>query len=57
MNRVLAKVFHAVLPKMSLLHRLIVRFLTGADNPYQNTWGRRIPGVSDWCPPLALQEG
>jgi hypothetical protein len=48
--------FHAIMPKMNMLHRLIVRFLTDSPDPHVNTWGRVAPGVDpkerDW--PLKL---
>jgi hypothetical protein len=46
--------FHGILPNMNMLHRLIVRFLTGKPDKYKNTWGRPAPGVAAWQPPLAL---
>ena len=48
--------FHGLLPTMNMVHRLIVRFLLGRDDRYGNTWGRRLPGVEEWRPPLALRE-
>lgn len=50
--------FHGILPNMNMLHRMIVRFFTGAGNPHGNTWGRALPGVekADWDPPLDLGE-
>lgn len=48
--------FHSALPKMNMLHRLILRFLLDKDDPYGNTWGRRVPGVAEWDPPLELRE-
>ena len=48
--------FHGVLPKMNMLHRLIRRFLIGMDDTYGSTWGRRMPGVKEWNPPLKLRE-
>ena len=47
---------HSVLPKMNLVHRLVLRFLLDKDDPYGNTWGRRVPGVEAWEPPLPLAE-
>ena len=47
---------HGALPRMNMLHRLILRFLLGKADPYGNTWGRRVPGVSAWEPPLELRE-
>jgi pimeloyl-ACP methyl ester carboxylesterase len=48
--------FHGILPRMNMIHRLIVRFLTNARDPRGNTWGRVAPGVDpkqrDW--PLEL---
>ena len=41
---------------MNMLHRLVTRFLLGADDPHGNTWGRRLPGVEEWQPPLPLRE-
>ena len=48
--------FHASLPSMNMVHRLIVRFLLGRPDHYCNTWGRRLPGVKKWKPPLCLRE-
>ena len=45
--------FHGLLPKMNMLHRLILRFLLAKDDRYGSTWGRRLPGVEEWDPPLA----
>lgn len=55
-DRALSKVagFHGFLPKMNMLHRLTLRFLLGKDDSYGNTWGRPLPGVTDWDPPLEL---
>lgn len=44
--------FHGVIPKMNMLHRLILRFLLEKEDSYGNTWGRRLPGVTRWNPPL-----
>lgn len=46
--------FHGMLPNMNMLHRLIVRFLTGKPDTRKNTWGRPAPGVTSWKPPLPL---
>ena len=48
--------FHGLVPKVNMLHRLAIRFLLGAGDPYGNTWGRRLPGVEEWRPPLELRE-
>ena len=47
---------HGLLPTMNMVHRMILRFLLGKDDPYGNTWGRRFPGVAvgEWQPPLPL---
>jgi hypothetical protein len=47
---------HGILPNMNMLHRLLVRFFTGAPDRRDNTWGRSVPGVtkSQWNPPLKL---
>lgn len=60
-DRVLSAVagFHGILPNMNMLHRLIARFFTGADDPHGATWGRRAPNIpdgEDWEPPLDLAE-
>jgi hypothetical protein len=47
---------HAMLPNMDMLQRLVTRFFAGTPDVHGNTWGRRIPGVAQWQPPLALQE-
>jgi len=46
--------FHGILPNMNMLHRLIVRHLTGRPDRHGNTWGRLPPGVgkADWDPPV-----
>ena len=41
---------------MNMLHRLILRFLLGRGDPYGNTWGRRLPRVAEWNPPMELTE-
>ena len=48
--------FHGLLPKMNMLHRLMLRFLLERRDRYGSTWGRRLPGVTEWNPPLALRE-
>jgi len=57
-DRTLSRVagFHGLIPKMNMLHRLVTRFLLGAGDPHGNTWGRRLPGVAEWNPPLPLRE-
>lgn len=47
---------HAMLPNMNMLQRLVTRFFAGTPDVHGNTWGRRIPGVAEWQPPLRLQE-
>ncbi len=42
--------FHGILPNMDMLHRLLVRHLTGRPDSHGNTWGRAAPGVVDWRP-------
>ena len=46
--------FHGILPNMNMLHRLIVRHLTGRPDRHGNTWGRPPPGVTAeaWDPPV-----
>ena len=44
--------FHGLIPKMNMLHRLILRFLLNKGDGYGNTWGRPLPGVTEWNPPL-----
>ena len=48
--------FHATMPHLNMLHRLIVRFFTDQPDYHQNTWGWRAPGVVNWQPPLPLHE-
>ncbi len=50
------KNLHALLPTMNMLHRLIIRFLLQKEDGYDNTWGRPLPGVEKWNPPLELQQ-
>jgi pimeloyl-ACP methyl ester carboxylesterase len=49
--------FHGIVPNMNMIHRLIVRHLTGRADKHKNTWGRSAPGVkrTDWDPPLPLE--
>jgi len=56
-DRVVSKAagFHGILPNMDMLHRLIVRHFTGRPDTRGNTWGRLVPGVKDWQPPLPLK--
>ena len=46
--------FHASLPNMDLVHRLIVRHFLGQRDRRSNTWGRPAPGVTQWQPPISL---
>ena len=57
-DRGLAKAsgFHGFIPTMDMLHRMIVRHFTGRPDTRDNTWGRRLPGVPSWEPPLELKE-
>lgn len=48
--------FHGILPNMDMLHRLIVRHFTGRPDRRGNTWGRPVPGVTAWQPPLELTD-
>lgn len=48
--------FHGIMPNMDMLHRLIVRHLTGRPDPRGNTWGRPAPGAVEWQPPLPLRK-
>jgi hypothetical protein len=41
---------------MDMLHRMIVRFFMDRPDRHGNTWGRRVPGVATWTPPLELTE-
>jgi pimeloyl-ACP methyl ester carboxylesterase len=47
--------FHGMLPNMDMLHRLIVRFFKDAPDYNNNTWGRPLPGVTEWHPPIELR--
>jgi pimeloyl-ACP methyl ester carboxylesterase len=47
--------FHGILPNMDMLHRLIVRHFTGRVDSRGNTWGRPVPGVKRWQPPMPLR--
>jgi hypothetical protein len=40
---------------MNLIHRILVRHLTGSPDKRGNTWGRPAPGVEAWDPPLPLR--
>ncbi|MBX3322965.1 MAG: hypothetical protein KF757_08240 [Phycisphaeraceae bacterium] len=57
-DRALSRVagFHGILPNMDMVHRMLVRFLTGSGDRHGNTWGRRIPGATEWRPPIKLEE-
>ena len=48
--------FHGILPNMDMLHRLVVRHLTGRADRHRSTWGRPVPGVTQWQPPLELHD-
>lgn len=50
--------FHGILPNMNMLHRLIVRHLTGKGSGHDNIWGSPAPGVSQaaWDPPIDKDE-
>lgn len=52
----IARSFHGLLRTMNMLHRLIIRFFLKKEDTYGNTWGRRLPGVAEWNPPLDLEE-
>jgi pimeloyl-ACP methyl ester carboxylesterase len=58
-DRVVAAVagFHAILPNMDMVHRMIVRFFTGRPDVGGNTWGYPAPGITakKWRPPLVLR--
>ncbi|WP_428248899.1 lipase family alpha/beta hydrolase [Ferrovibrio sp.] len=43
--------FHALLPNMNLTQRLAVRFLRPESR--SDIWGRPLPGVKQWDPPIA----
>ena len=45
--------FHGQIPNMNLVHRMIVRFLTEADDRYDSPRGRPLPGIEGdaWRPP------
>lgn len=47
--------FHGTLPRMNLVHRLIVRHFTGRSNRHGETWAWPPPGIAyeDWKPPLS----
>jgi pimeloyl-ACP methyl ester carboxylesterase len=45
---------HGFIPAMDMLHRMIARHFTGRDDPHKNTWGRKLPGVMKWDPPMDL---
>lgn len=57
-DRVLTKAagFHGIIANMNMLHRMVVRFLTDRPDRRGNTWGRRVPGVANWNPPISLTE-
>ena len=45
--------FHGQIPNMNLVHRMIVRFLTEAEDRYDSPRGRPLPGIEGdaWRPP------
>ena len=45
--------FHGQIPNMNLVHRMIVRFLTEAEDRYESPRGRPLPGIEEesWRPP------
>jgi pimeloyl-ACP methyl ester carboxylesterase len=49
--------FHAILPNMDMLQRMIARHFTGSPDRLGNTWGRPAPGVAvaQWQPPMPLR--
>ncbi len=47
--------FHGILPNMNLIQRILLRFFTGKTDKYKNTWGRAVPGVAQWNPPIKLK--
>ena len=47
---------HAFMPKMNLVLRLLVRFLSNQDDTHNNTWGRRHPDVKGWNLPFRLEQ-
>jgi pimeloyl-ACP methyl ester carboxylesterase len=42
---------HALLPRINLVQRLVTRHLLPGYRG--DVWGRRVPGVADWNPPIA----
>lgn len=46
---------HAILANMDMVHRLIVRHFTERPDTRGNTWGRPVPGVAKWDPPMTLR--
>lgn len=47
--------FHGQIPTMDLVHRMVVRFLTRAENAHGSHRGRPLPGVPtrEWNPPVS----
>jgi hypothetical protein len=52
----LALGFHGALPNMDLVHRLIARHFLDQKDKRANTWGLPAPGVSQWQPPIDLDQ-
>ena len=48
--------FHGILPNMNMVQRMVIRFLTNGSNRYGNTWGRAVPYIEKWNPPLSLKQ-
>lgn len=48
--------FHGIFPNMDMVHRMLVLFFTGRPDLHGNTWGRRVPGVKVWQPPIEMRE-
>lgn len=50
--------FHGILPNMNMLHRLLVRHLTGRKSSHNNIWGCPAPGITfaKWNPAIDKAE-
>src|SRR5262249_11847419 len=46
--------FHGILPNMDMLHRLIVRHLTGSPATHETPWARRAQGGKTGQPGVQL---
>lgn len=39
-----------------VVYQELVRFFTGRPDVHGNPWGRRVPGLKTWNPPIEMRE-